>query len=73
MSLNPWETQKTYFTTNGNISFIRDTPNPIITPSIVEEKVEETQPEIEVVMSGEPILEILAEEIPTSKNIKKKK
>ena len=51
MSLNPWETQKTYFTTNGNVSFIRDTPKPIITPPVVEEKVEETQPEIEVVIS----------------------
>ena len=73
MSLNPWETQKTYFTTNGNVSFIRDTPKPIITSPVVEEKVEETQPEIEVVMSGEPTLEILAEEIPATKNTKKKK
>jgi hypothetical protein len=73
MSLNPWETQKTYFTTNGNVSFIRDTPKPIIASPVVEEKTEEPEPEIEVVMGEEPTLEILAEEIPATKNTKKKK
>jgi len=72
MALNPWETQKTYFTNNGNVSFIRDTSKPIISPPIVEEQIEEIQPEIEVIMSGEPTLEILAEEKPAPKNTKKK-
>ena len=72
MALNPWENQKTYFTGAGNVSFIRDTPTPIVSSPVVEEKVEEPQPEIEVVISGEPTLEILAEEKPALKNTKKK-
>ena len=68
--LGPLENARTFFTPKGNTTIIRDTvvnqtppPQPETLP----------EPEIEVVMSGEPTLEILAEETPAPKNTRKKK
>ena len=68
--LGPLENARTFFTPKGNTTIIRDT---VVnqTPSPQPETLPE--PEIEVVMSGEPTLEILAEETPAPKNTRKKK
>ena len=68
--LGPLENARTFFTPKGNTTIIRDTvvnQSPPPQPEILPE------PEIEVVMSGEPTLEILAEETPAPKNTRKKK
>jgi hypothetical protein len=68
--LGPLENARTFYSPKGNTTVVRDTvvnqtppPQPETLP----------EPEIEVVMSGEPTLEILAEETPAPKNIKSKK
>jgi hypothetical protein len=63
MKLESYQNSKTIYSLQGNQKIIRDTfvlqkdniqPDPII---------EEVQPEIKVVMSGEPSLEIISEEL----------
>jgi len=68
--LGSLENARTFFTPKGNTTIIRDTvvnqtppPQPETLP----------EPEIDVVMSGEPTLKILAEETPAPKNTRKKK
>jgi hypothetical protein len=68
--LGLFENARTFFSTKGNTTVIRDTfvnqtppPQPETLP----------EPEIEVVISGEPTLEILAEETPAPKNTRTKK
>jgi len=72
--LGPLENARTFYTPKGNTTIIKDTvvnqtppPQPEPQPETLPE------PEIEVVMSGEPTLEILAEETPAPKNTRKKK
>jgi hypothetical protein len=69
MDLNSWENSKTYFNAGGNQTFIRDNTKPIVLPS---EPTEIPQPEIKVVMNGEPSLEFLKEEVPVGETIIKK-
>jgi hypothetical protein len=67
--LGPLENARTFYSLKGNTTVVRDTfVNQ--TPSPQPEPVKETEPEIEVKMSGEPTLEILAEK-PALKNTKK--
>jgi hypothetical protein len=68
--LNPFENSRTFFNPKGtNTTIVRDTVvNQIPTPQ--PEPVQEIEPEIEVKMSGEPTLDILAEEIPAPKTTK---
>ncbi len=68
--LNPFENSRTFFNPKGtNTTIIRDT---VVnqTPTSQPEPVQEIEPEIEVKMSGEPTLDILAEEIPAPKTTK---
>jgi hypothetical protein len=69
MDLNSWENSKTYFNAGGNQTFIRDNTKPIVLPS---EPTEIPQPEIEVIMSEEPSLEFLKEELSIEETIVKK-
>ena len=69
MDLNSWENSKTYFNAGGNQTFIRDNTKPIVLSS---EPTEIPQPEIKVVMNGEPSLEFLKEEVPVGETIIKK-
>ena len=70
--LNPFENSRTFFNPKGtNTTIVRDTVvNQVSSPQ--PESVQETEPEIEVKMSGEPTLDILAEEKPAPKTTKKK-
>lgn len=69
--LNPFENSRTFFNPKGtNTTIIRDTVVNQI-PSSQPEPIQEVEPEIEVKMSGEPTLDILAEEIPAPKTTKK--
>jgi hypothetical protein len=68
--LNPFENSRTFFNPKGtNTTIVRDT---VVnqTPTSQPEPVQEIKPEIEVKMSGEPTLDILAEEIPAPKTTK---
>jgi hypothetical protein len=68
--LNPFENSRTFFNPKGtNTTIIRDT---VVnqTPTSQPEPVQEIEPEIKVKMSGEPTLDILAEEIPAPKTTK---
>ena len=68
--LGPLENTRTFYTPKGNTTVIRDTfVNQ--TPSPQPEPVKETEHKVEVKMSGEPTLEILAEN-PALKTPKKK-
>jgi hypothetical protein len=69
--LGPFENSRTFYSPKGNQTIIRDTVTPQLnTPQ--HEPVKEAEPEVEVKMSGEPTLDILAEEIPAPKTTKKK-
>ncbi len=69
LKLGPLENSRTFYSPKGNQTVIRDTfINQTLPPQ--PEPVKETEPEIEVKMSGEPTLEILAEK-PALKNTKK--
>jgi hypothetical protein len=69
LKLGPLENSRTFYSPKGNQTVIRDTVTPQFNPP-QPEPVKETEPEVEVIMSGEPTLEILAEET-APKNIKK--
>ena len=70
MKLNSWENSKIVYASNGNTSYIRDAVKPLMVdqPTVIEE----ITPEIEVVMSGEPSLEIINEELPIEETLVKK-
>jgi hypothetical protein len=67
--LGPFENSRTFYSTKGNQTVIRDTVTPQFDPP-QPEPVKEAEPEVEVIMSGEPTLEIIAE-IPALKKTKK--
>jgi hypothetical protein len=67
--LGPFENSRTFYSNKGTQTVIRDTVTPQFDPP-QPEPVKEAEPEVEVIMSGEPTLEILAEET-APKNIKK--
>ena len=70
LKLGPLENSRTFYSSKGNQTVIRDTfVNQ--TPHPQSEPVKEAEPEIEIKMSGEPTLEILAEN-PAPKTTKKK-
>ena len=69
--LNPFENSRTFFNPKGtDTTIVRDT---VVnqTPSPQPEPIQEIEPEIKVKMSGEPTLDILAEEKPAPKTTKK--
>jgi len=70
LKLGPLENSRTFYSSKGNQTVIRDT---FInqTPPPQPEPVKEAEPEVEIKMSGEPTLEILAED-PALKTTKKK-
>jgi len=68
--LGPLENKRTFYSPQGNQTIIRDTVVPQINPP-QPEPIQEIEPEIEVKMSGEPTLDILAEEKPAPKTTKK--
>jgi len=71
LKLGPLENSRTFYSPKGNQTVIRDTfVNQALPPQ--PEPVKEAEPKVEIKMSGEPILEILAEEKPASKITKKK-
>ncbi len=67
--LGPLENARTFYSPKGNTTVVRDTVVTQVNPP-QPEPTPEVEPEIEVVMSGEPTLEIIAEETPTPKNTK---
>jgi hypothetical protein len=67
--LGPLENSRTFYDRTGHTTIIRDT---VVNQTSPPEPVQEVKPEIEVKMSGEPTLDILAEEIPAPKIIKNK-
>jgi hypothetical protein len=69
--LGPLENARTFYSLKGNTTVIRDTFTNQPPPPPQPELVKETEPEVEVKMSGEPTLEILAEN-PAPKTPKKK-
>jgi len=69
LKLGPLENSRTFYSPKGNQTVIRDTVTPQFNPP-QHEPVKEAEPEVEVIISGEPTLEILAEET-APKNIKK--
>jgi len=70
LKLGPLENNRTFYSPKGNQTVIRDTfVNQIPPPQL--EPVKEAEPEVEVKMSEEPTLEILAEK-PAPKTISKK-
>ncbi len=69
LRLGPLENSRTFYSPKGNQTVIRDTFTPQINPP-QPEPVKETEPEVEVIMSGEPTLEIIAE-TPAPKKTKK--
>jgi len=70
LRLGPLENSRTFYSPKGNQTVIRDTFTPQVN-SHQPEPVKEIEPEVEVKMSGEPTLEILAEN-PAPKNTRKK-
>ena len=71
LKLGPLENSRTFYSPKGNQTVIRDTfVNQALPPQ--SEPVKEAEPKVEIKMSGEPTLEILAEEKPALKNTKKK-
>ena len=71
LKLGPLENSRTFYSPKGNQTVIRDTYTSQVNPP-QPEPVKEIEPEIEVIMSGEPTLEILAEEKSAPKTPKKK-
>lgn len=71
LKLGPLENSRTFYSSKGNQTVIRDTFVNQTSPS-QPEPVKEAEPEVEIIMSGEPTLEILAEEKPAPKTPKKK-
>jgi hypothetical protein len=70
LKLGPLENSRTFYSPKGNQTVIRDTfINQTLPPQ--PEPVKEAEPEVEVKMSEEPTLEILAEK-PAPKTISKK-
>jgi hypothetical protein len=70
LKLGPLENSRTFYSPKGNQTVIRDTfINQTLPPQ--PEPVKEAEPEVEVKMSEEPTLEILAEK-PSPKTISKK-
>ena len=70
--LNPFENSRTFFNPKGtNTTVVRDAVVNQV-PSSPSEPIQEIEPEVEVKMSGEPTLDILAEEKPASKTVKNK-
>jgi hypothetical protein len=70
LKLGPLENSRTFYSSKGNQTVIRDTfVNQ--TPPPQPEPVKEAESEVEIKMSGEPTLEILAEN-PAPKTTKKK-
>jgi hypothetical protein len=68
--LGPLENSRTFYSSKGNQTVIRDTTvNQTSSPQ--SESVKEAEPKVEIKMSGEPTLEILAEN-PAPKTTKKK-
>jgi hypothetical protein len=67
--LGPLENARTFYNSKGNTTIVRDTVVNQV-PSNNPEPVQEIEPEIEIKMSGEPTLDILAEE-PAPKTTKK--
>jgi hypothetical protein len=70
LKLGPLENSRTFYSLKGNQTVIRDTHTPQVNPP-QPEPVKETEPEVEVKMSDEPTLEIIAEQ-PAPKNTRKK-
>jgi len=70
LGLGPLENSRTFYSPKGNQTVIRDTYTPQVNAP-QPEPVKEIEPEVEVKMSGEPTLEILAEN-PAPKNTRKK-
>jgi hypothetical protein len=70
LKLGPLENSRTFYSSKGNQTVIRDTTvNQTSSPQ--SESVKEAESEVEIKMSGEPTLEILAEN-PAPKTTKKK-
>jgi hypothetical protein len=69
LRLGPLENSRTFYSPKGNQTVIRDTYIPQSNPP-QQEPVKEAEPEVEVIMSGEPTLEIIAE-TPAPKKTKK--
>lgn len=69
LKLGPLENSRTFYSPKGNQTVIRDTSTPQFN-HFQPEPVKEAEPEVEVKMSGEPTLDILAEEIPAPKTTK---
>ena len=67
--LGPFENARTFYSPKGNTTVIRDTVVPQ-SPSPQQEFIYEEEPKSEVKMSGEPTLDILAEEISAPKTTK---
>lgn len=67
--LGPFENSRTFYSNKGTQTVIRDTVTPQFDPP-QPEPVKETEPEVEVIMSGEPTLEIIAEEKSAPKTTK---
>ena len=65
LKLGPLENSRTFYSPKGNQTVIRDTATPQFNHP-------QPEPEVEVKMSDEPTLDILAEEIPAPKTTKKK-
>jgi hypothetical protein len=67
--LGPLENSRTFYSNKGTQTVIRDTITPQFDPP-QPEPVKEAEPEVEVIMSEEPTLEIIAE-TPAPKKTKK--
>lgn len=67
--LGPLENARTFYSPKGNTTVIRDMVVAQTLPP-QSEPIQEIEPEIEIVMNGEPTLDILAEEKSASKNTK---
>jgi hypothetical protein len=67
--LGPLENARTFYSPKGNTTVVRDTVVTQINPP-QPEPTPEVEPEMGVVMSEEPTLEIIVEKIPSPKNIK---
>jgi len=68
--LGPLENSRTFYSLKGNTTVVRDTFTPQI-DHVQLEPIKKIEPEVEIKMSGEPTLEILAED-PALKTTKKK-
>jgi len=68
--LNPFENSRTFFNPKGtDTTIVRDT---VVnqTPTSHSEPIKEIEPEVKIIVSGEPTLDILAEEISAPKTTK---